>query len=482
MRTPFATRTDLMTHQRPAVAKLLPPRVGALFMDMGTGKSRTLLELAALRQAKWDRLFWFTPCALRDTVRGQILEHTDAAPDDLVVWDDQARAAGIPRAPRFHIVGIETMSSSDRAVFAYNDLVGPDSYVAVDESTYIKGHRARRTQRIANMSRRCRYRAILTGTPFTQGAVDLYSPMDFLSPTILGYRSFHSFAKNHLEYEERRCGPNGQTRRTGRIVRSHNEEVLAARIAPYAYQVSKDECLDLPPKLYETHSLSMTANQRALYERAKDEVLALDYDDWSPVRIFHLFTSLQTILCGFWRRPNGAMIETDHNRIAVLLATIDEIPDGEPIVIWAKYRHAVREIAAALAAVHGADAVCPYHGGQTDAERRAQLVRWRAGGRFLVATQAIGGHGLTLNEAAYAIVYADGFKYGERLQLEDRNHRIGQTRRAVYVTLRCRDSIDERIAKAHARKGGALDEFKAQLDLCRMDRLKDRVMALVRSL
>lgn len=63
----FATRTELMPHQVAAVAKMLPSRVGALFMEMGTGKSRTLIELAHLRREKWDRLFWFCPVALKET-------------------------------------------------------------------------------------------------------------------------------------------------------------------------------------------------------------------------------------------------------------------------------------------------------------------------------------------------------------------------------------------------------------------------------
>ena len=378
-------------------------------------------------------------------------------------------------------IGIESMGSSDRTVLAYNSAVTDLSFVAVDESAYIKGDRAKRTQRIINMSARARYRAILTGTPFTQGAVDLYAQMQFLSPKILGYRTFWSFARNHLEFEERR-GPDGRKRRTGRIIRSHNVDYLAAKLAPYTYQVRKDECLDLPDKLFESRSSSMTGQQRALYERAKHEILSIPYDDWSPIAIFHLFTSLQTIVCGFWRRPDGELIEVAHNRVSVLLATVAEIPDGERVIIWAKYRHAVREICEALAGEYGVDQVCPYSGDQAADERARNLGQWRAGARFLVATQSIGGHGLTLNEAAYAVFYADGFKYSERIQAEDRNHRIGQGRRPVYISIRCPDSIDNRIADAICRKANALDAFQHQVDRFRRERLKDRSIELVKSL
>ncbi|MCX2780434.1 helicase-related protein [Microbulbifer thermotolerans] len=477
----FSTTTKLLPHQKAAVAKLLPTRVGALFMDMGTGKSRTLLELAYLRREKWDRLFWFTPCALRDNVREQILLHTTLTAEDVAVWEQRALTRGIDERCWVHVVGIETMSSSDRAVLAYNRLVTENSFVAVDESSYIKSPRAKRSQRITHMSARARYRTVLTGTPFTQGAVDLFSQMQFLSPKILGYRSFYSFARNHLEFEERRDAY-GNSRRTGRIVRTHNEEYLAARIAPYVYQVRKDECLDLPGKLYEERVTSMTHSQGELYEQAKEEVLQLDYDDWSSIAIFHLFTSLQTIVCGFWRRPDGRVIEVDHNRIELLLATLAEIPDNERVIIWAKYQYALNQICEALKQEYGADQVCPYHGRQSDTERNAQLRRWRSGARFLVATQGVGGHGLTLTESSYVIFYADSFKYAERIQAEDRCHRIGQTRRPVYISLRCSPSIDDRISSALYRKGDALQEFQKQVDEYRVHRMKKKAIELVNSL
>ena len=478
----FSTTTTLMPHQEPAVAKLLPPRVGAMFMDMGTGKSRTLIELARMRQAKWDRLFWFTPCALRHNVREQLMLHTDLSASDIVMWDSRTLDAGISASARVHIVGIESMGSSDRTVLAYNAHVTPESFVAIDESSYIKGNRAKRSQRLTNISARCRYRAILTGTPISQGVVDLYSQMSFLSPKILGYRSFWSFAANHLEYEERKDPMTGRRFKTGRIIRSHNEDYIAAKLAPYTYQVRKDECMDLPEKLYETRYCGMTPAQRELYEEAKDEILSLDYDDWSPIAIFHLFTSLQTIVCGFWKRPSGAVEEVAHTRIRLLIETTREIADAEPVIIWAKYRHAVRQICETLAAEYGPDSVAAYHGDMNDAERVASLAKWREGARFLVATQSIGGHGLTLNEAAYVIFYADSFKFSERIQAEDRNHRIGQARRPVYISLQCPKSIDDRIATALARKGNALEEFQDRVNEYRRDGLKERAIEMVRAL
>jgi SNF2 family DNA or RNA helicase len=476
-----------MPHQQDAVAKLLPSRVGGLLMDMGTGKSRTLLELARIRQEKFDRLFWFCPCSGRDTIRQEILKHTTLTEADIYVFDDKTSERTVPRDRRVYVIGTESMSSANRVVLAYNSLVTERSFVAVDESQYIKGHHSKRSQRITHMSARAKYRAILTGTPFSNGAVDLYAQMSFLSPKILGYRSFWSFAQNHLEYEVKR-DEFGRKRRTGRVIRTHNEDFLASKIAPYTYHVKKDECLTLPEKLYETRYCGMTSRQRMYYEQAKEEILlSCDYDSWSPIRIFHLFSTLQTIVCGFWNRTaprTGAseMIEIRHRRLDLLMGAVAGIPDDEPVIIWAKFHHSVNEICAALAETYGADAVTEFHGGIAESRRADELARWRAGARFLVATQDTGGQVHTFNEAAYAIFYADSFKYDKRRQAEDRNHRIGQTRRPVYVTLHCLESIDDRIAAALERKGNALREFQDRIELYRKDGMKQRAIDMVRAL
>ena len=438
-------------------------------MEMGTGKSRTLIELAFRRQDHFDRFFWFCPVSLKATVYYELLKHTDLEVDDICVWDDSTNERTVPLTARFHVVGIESMSSSDRIVHTFDKVLTDKSYVAVDESSYIKGHSSKRTERITAMASRAKYRAILNGTPFTQGAVDLYAQMRFLSPEILGYKSFYSFAANHLEYEIKRNPQTRQYVETKRIVRSHNVRFLAAKIEPYTFQVLKNECLTLPEKLYESRYCAMSSAQRGYYEQAKHEILLQhDPDYWTATTIFHLFTALQCIICGFWKRRDSrtgvqTLIEIDHDRIDTMLAAAEEIPLEAKVVVWAKYHYCVNQIVQKLTEVYGADAVQQYHGKISTEQRETQLAAWRASGRFLVATQASGGHGLTLNEAEYVIFYANSFKFSERIQAEDRNHRIGQTKRPVYVSLSCLDSIDERIARALDKKESALRSFQRSI-------------------
>ena len=170
------------------------------------------------------------------------------------------------------------------------------------------------------------------------------------------------------------------------------------------------------------------------------------------------------------------------HRLGVLMQTLDEIPSGEPVVVWCKYHHAIEQIRAELAAVGQADAVHCYHGDLTDRQRAENLQRWRDHGGYLLATQAAGGYGLTLTEAAYSVFYADSFKFAERLQAEDRAHRIGQTRRPVYITIVALDCIDTRIQRALDKKGDALADLQSEIDECRTQGLKDRARAIITQL
>lgn len=453
--------TPLLDHQAAAVEKLEPIRVGGLFMEMGTGKSRTAIELALRRQVagKIDRVLWFCPVALKETIRAEIAKHTDVGPADVHVFDGRTDERSVP-ACFWYVIGLESMGASTRVVLTVNHLLTEGTMAVVDESSYIKGHDAKRTQRLTRLCERARYRLILTGTPLSQGVVDLYAQMRFLSPKILGYRSFYGFSANHLEYSERY---------PGLIVRAHNTGLLAAKVAPYVYQVTKDECLDLPEKLYETRYFSMTGEQRALYEETKGRFLAeLGEDDWSNrFVILRLFSALQQIASGFLRERNALGTEhheVAHRRLECLLDVLTSVPAEEKVIVWAKYRHDIEAIAAALRGAFGPEGAALFYGNLAEKERAAELERFRREARFFVATQSAGGHGLNLQELAHTVVYYNNpFKYSERLQSEDRCHRIGQVHKVVYTDLHCIGSIDDRIAEALAKKGNAVEAFKREV-------------------
>ena len=463
----FAISTSLMPHQVDAVNKVLPSRIGALFMEQGTGKSLTAIELAQLRAGKIDRVVWFCPVSLKRTVRGEILKHTDCTDADICVFDDKITANTIPDA-MWYVVGIESMSASTRVVLTVQQLINDRTMVILDESTYIKGHHAIRTRRITLFSQDARYRLAMTGTPLTQGVVDLFAQMRFLSPKILGYNSFYSFAANHLEYSDKF---------PGMIVRAHNTEYLAAKIKPYVYQVTKAECLNLPQKLYDTKYFDLTDEQRYEYERVKDVFLSLaDAETFTNYAIFQLFTYLQQITSGFLNY--GGRKEYRHRRLDTLMDAVEGVADSEKVIIWAKYRRDIESVSQALKTAYGDDSVSMFYGNLSEKQRNAEVEKFRGRARFFVATQSTGGHGLTLNESNRVIFYNNGFKYSEREQAEDRCHRIGQQYNVTYTDVHCSHTIDDRIWKALCNKGSVVADFRREIERVKKNRMKELIKAL----
>lgn len=430
-------------------------------MEMGTGKSLSALKLAFLRQDKIDHVVWFCPVSVKETIHKEILKHTTCQDDQIYVFDTKTRADSLPNVA-WYIVGIESLSNSDRITIALNGLLTEKTFVVVDESSLIKGHRARRTERITMLADRCKYRVILNGTPMSQGYADLYAQMRFLSPKILGYNSFYSFAANHLEYSEKH---------KGLVVRAHNTEHLASKIQPYVYQVRKSECIDLPPKLYKSAYSELTRNQWEHYGLAKDEILnkALEqYDEIGSVTIFRLFTALQQIVSGFWNRTlddgSHKFIEFPHKRVETLLSQIANVPDSAKIIVWCKYRYSVSQVSSHLTRLYGQDKIQSYYGDLNEKQRANEIEKFVRRGKVLVATQQSGGRGLDeIKIANYVFFYENQFKFDDRLQAEDRSHRIGIFNPVTYTDIWSDANIDKRIGDSLSKKGNALESFKRQL-------------------
>ena len=418
-------------------------------MEMGTGKSRTAMELIALRQKKISNIIWFCPFSIKWALAEELQKHIADQPDLIHVFSDKTKLSDIP-IEKLHIVGIESVSSSPNVVFCLHKIISENSYIVVDESFYIKNPSAKRTIWISELTKNCRYKLILTGTPIAHSVIDLYAQIKFLSRKIFGYSSYYAFSKNHVEIIEEDWGYSKEAR---------NTEYLAARLEPYVYQITKEECLDLPDKVYQPHYFDMSFEQREGYNLAKDELLFnLDVDDFDYKSILQLFTVLQQIVCGF--RYHKEKVETfENNRLKVLIDVLNYIPEDKKIIIFCKYRYDIQAISEALSE----EKISLYHGGLKEKPRKRELKTFRSESRIFLSTIGTGGHGLTLNEAPYTIFYNNTFKYTDRVQAEDRNHRIGQEVSPNYIDIICNDSIDKKIERSFELKSDVVNLFKKQV-------------------
>lgn len=151
-------------------------------------------------------------------------------------------------------------------------------FLIVDESLLIKNPRAYRTENILKIGEKCEYRMILNGTPVSRNEADLFSQFFLLDWRILGYKSYWSFSANHLEYDDR-----------GKLRRVLNTDFLAKKIAPYTYQVKKEDCVKLPDKKYSTYHFYLTDKQEEEYSRVA-EILMMQVNEWHSDTVYRLFS------------------------------------------------------------------------------------------------------------------------------------------------------------------------------------------------
>lgn len=428
--------TDLYEHQKRCVEKLRKIKIGALYMEMGTGKTRTTLELIKLRldAGKINHVLWLCPCSVKESLRRDLLKHTD----DISM---------------ITICGIETLSSSIKVNLELLELVkSKNCYLIVDESNLVKNQRAYRTKNIIRLSEFCTYKLILNGTPISRNEADLYAQWYILDWRILGYKSYWSFAANHIQYDEAV---------RGKIVKCLNVNYLVKKIAPYSYQVKKDECIDLPPKTYEIDYYELTQEQEKCYSNVADKLM-FSVDEFKPYTIYKLFTALQNVISGYNVEidKNLNMIKSpmfknpkDNPRIKTLLDILKQI-DGK-ILIFCKYTQEIKDICEVLE-----DEAVPFYGELNQKERNKNLELFKNDKQYLVANKTCAGYGLNLQFCNYVIYYSNDWDYATRAQSEDRVHRIGQNKNVHYIDICADDTLDKRILKCLSRKERLVDNFK----------------------
>jgi len=459
----YPYRNQPFAHQAAYLQRFWQHPVVALFAEMGTGKSFMLINNAALLYDRGDingMLIVAPKGVYRNWYKSELPKHMpEHVSYKMACWSPSPRKAekmemeamlNYVDGLRILIMNIEAFSTEKGVSFARTFLRVTNSFMAVDESTTIKTPNAKRTKNIIKVGREARFRRIATGSPVTKSPLDLYAQCEFLSGDCLNMPSYYAFQARYAVLVERRMA----THTFKQIVGYRRLDELQKRLDNFSFRVTKEECLDLPDKVYTRREVEMTAEQRKAYDQMK--LMALSVIDQGIVSTNNALTQLMRlhqICCGHVKLDDGSEVEFPNNRIDELLAALEEV-DGK-VIIWANYRKDIERIKNRLQHDYGMTAVASYYG-DTEAEERQEIVtRFQDPGdslRFFVGNPRTGGYGLTLTAAKTVIYYSNNFDLEVRLQSEDRAHRIGQTSKVTYIDLITPGTVDEHIVKALRNK------------------------------
>ena len=234
-----------------------------------------------------------------------------------------------------------------------------------------------------------------------------------------------------------------------------NLDDLTKKLEKFSFRVQKNECMDLPDKIYMTREVVMTDEQREAYNQMVKEAIAyFDENEMTANIAVTKLMRLHQIVCGTFKDDMGKLHRLPNNRIETLKETLQEV-DGK-VIIFANYRDNIIEIKEMLQKEYGPNSVVTYFGDTTTEERQyavQQFDRKYQGDkdpalRFFVGNTQTAGYGITLTEASTVIYYSNDYSLERRLQSEDRAHRAGQINKVTYIDLVSKKTVDEKIIKS----------------------------------
>ena len=458
----YRFKTEPYEHQLHALGASHNKENFALFMEMGTGKSKVLVDNIAMLydKGKINAALIVAPKGVyRNWERQEIPTHMpEHIKMNIVSWSPEQTQKKqkelntlkqVTEDLQIFLMNVEALSTKRGLEAADKFLLTHRSMLAVDESTTIKSRTAQRTKNLIRIGKNAPYRRILTGSPVTKSPLDLYTQCEFLEHYALGQGSFWTFQNRYAKMVRRTMGAHS----FNQIVGYQNLDELNGMIEGFSYRVRKEECLDLPDKVYTRRTVELTPEQKKLYQQMKTMALAIiEGDDGGLISAPTVLTQilrLQQVCSGFAKFEDGRIVEVPSNKLPELMSVLEET-DGK-VIIWGNFTHDLHIIQKAIAKEYGEESVALFYGNTSADERQPIVEKFQDPDselRFFVGQPRTGGYGLTLTEAKTVIYYSNGYDLEVRLQSEDRAHRIGQTNKVTYIDIVTEKTVDEKVLRA----------------------------------
>lgn len=480
-RRDYTFKTEPRDHQLEAFLRCREAEAFALLMEQGTGKTKVDLDATAYSYLAGliDTHIVIAPNGVQlNWVDQEIPRHLpDLVEAKVLLWP-----TGGGRTKRFERDLNKALATKGLVIFAMNIdaviteagqealrrfLYGRQCKLTIDESTLIKNPKAQRTKILRKAGRVAVQRRILTGTPITTGPLDLFSQLNFLDENILEQRSFYTFKHHYAEWEKHHNWAQGHDYEE--LIGYKNLDELTSRMAPISYRVTKDECLDLPPKIRTTRYVELSSVQRRLYTKLKDDfIIEVGTGVVTATMALVRLLRLQQLICGYLPiddEKGVTLLPGPNNRIRSVMDLAEEVTGKT--VIWARFRKDIELLAIALRKRFGDEAVVTYDGStpsmKLKAEARKAFQDPKSRVNWFISNAQSGGRGLDLYRAHNMFFYSNYFSWERRIQAEDRGHRYGLENKLNIIDFVAHDTVDERILEVLVSRGNVADNFMGNL-------------------
>jgi len=466
----YKYKSKPFAHQKKALEMSWNKEVFAYFMEMGTGKSKVLIDNIAMlyNAGKINGALIVAPKGVyKNWFDQEIPNHMpDYIQKKVGLWKTKPDALDLKplfaTGAELHILimNVEAFSTKKGMQFAEKFLSSHNALMGIDESTTIKNPAAKRTKNIIYLKQFTKYRRILTGSPVTKSPLDLFTQCYFLDPYLLDQSSYYVFKTRYAVC--RKINVSG--RQVEIVVGYRNLAELSEKLKPFSYRVLKDDCLDLPKKTFMKRTVELTDEQKKVYKQMKQEAIAfLNGKMVTSATVITQLMRLHQITCGHFKSNDGTVQDLKNNRISELMDILEEV-EGKA-VIWAHYRHDIEKIVEAISKKYGENTVVTYYGDTTTDDRQKAIKKIQdkdSSVRFIIGTPQTGGYGITLTGASTMIYYSNGYDLEKRQQSEARIDRIGQEKPMTYIDIMAEDTIDDKIVKSLRNKVNIATEIMGE--------------------
>lgn len=455
-------------HQAVGMARCVQSDDFMLAFEMGTGKTRTMIEALRRMYASEGRLMKtliIAPIIVCPNWKDEFKLYSKVDPKDVLVLTKSGK-----RRCRDLISAVgEDLSRNKIVVTNYQGLLIKDLYelimawrpeiVIFDESQRLKNPSSSTSKLAFKLAERTKRRYMMTGSPILNSPMDIFQQFKIMDQGKSFGKNFMSFRANYFIDENDKFKAK-QTYFPKWVVNPYKLKDMMEKIDSKSMRVLKSECLDLPPLLKQKIYVDLSPQQEKAYEEMKKEFITFLETAKGPRAVVAEMAitkamRMQQIVTGFARDEHGTDHKLDNPRLDTLKELIDDITSNDQkVIVWSCF-HANYEDIRTVCNQLGVGYV-ELHG-QIDASQRVEAMnkfRQDPSIKVCIANQRAAGLGINLVEASYSIYYSKTYSLEDQLQSEARNYRGGSEMHAkiTQIDLVARGTIDELINEALDKK------------------------------
>ena len=429
----------LRQYQKEIVNTALNEGSYGVFADTGTGKTIMGLEIAK----NYNKTLILCPLSVIETA--WIDDCKEFYPELSVIncWGNsqKERLNALHEDVSVYVMNYESFKILKREIISMKF-----DCMIVDESSVMKNMTSQITNELLEMIDIIPHRFVLSGTPTPNHNSEIFPQMKFVDAEVFG-NNYYGFLAKYFSQDMADPHHWFQT--------DDNKNAYFNRLNSKSVFLKKEDCVDLPEKVFEIKMFDLGKEQKRYYEDMVQNIRD-NINSWSKFEFTAKLMKLREITSGFVINKDNTITDFETNKDKILEQSLDEIGE-KPVIIWCQFTHEIDRLAKKY------DGVAL----TSKTKNRDDIIRQFKNGEIkrLFTHPKLLGKGLTFVNCTYNIYYSLSFSYEDFKQSQDRIHRIGQTNKCTYIILQGKNTIDEKIYGCLKRKGNAVDELYLEMGL-----------------